>query len=484
MLEKVTTKYGVVKGIASEKGFALFKGIPYAAPPVGDLRWKPSVDPSPWQGVKKCDTWGSACPQIIPFVDPDSGYGKEFYASGEYPPVMNEDCLYLNIWTPAKSSDEKLPVMVWMHGGGTQSGYGHEIEFDGDEYCRRGVILVTINYRLNVFGYFAHPELSDESEFKASGNYGVHDQIQALRWIHDNIAAFGGDPENVTGFGQSGGGRSTQAISCSPLAKGLVHRAIVQSAGGISTAAGRLPLKEIEQRGVKFMEYTGCKNIAELRALSADQLLKLLKEYGELASGDISERLMRGFHISTDGHALPLSMEDTLLNGKQSDLSYMLGSNGGDMNSEFLMAVLRGWAHMQQKYDLKPAYMYRFMHSLPETDPNDDRVLKGSFHSADLWYMFGTLGRCWRPMTPADYELSRIMLDYWSNFAKNGNPNGEGLPHWDTYDNDTALLMRLDVGECKMNDFDPDGDVRKIEENILREFAITYILSINPQIRF
>ena len=459
MLKQVVTKYGVVEGVASEKGYALFRGIPYAASPTGELRWRPSIDPAPWSGVRKCGEWGAACVQSTPHTDPAAGYGKEFYASGDYPPRMSEDCLYLNIWTPAEASGQKLPVMVWLHGGGVQSGYSHEIEFDGDAICARGVILVTVNYRLNIFGYFAHPELSEESEYGASGNYGVHDQIQALRWVRDNIAAFGGDPENVTLFGQSGGGRSTQAVSCSPLAKGLLRRAIVQSSGGIQTAGGRQPLREMERRGVKFMEFASCKNVAELRAIPAEELLRLFEEFGEQAGGDIHERMRRGFNICTDGHVLPLSMEDTLVAGAHNDLDYMLGCTTGDSAMGSILASLAGWARLQQEHGRRPAYLYRFERELPDDDPADPRTLKGAFHSSELWYVFGTLGRCWRPMTAEDYALSEVMTDCWTNFAKTGDPNGGGPCGWTAYDDARPALMRFNVtscGGCGMADADPD----------------------------
>ena len=172
MLQYVSTKYGQLEGTVSPRGYTLFKGVPYAAPPVGKMRWKPSVDPAPWDGIRACDQWGNACLQAVTMDDPTAGYGKEFYATGDYPPRMDEDCLYLNIWTPAQDPGEKLPVMMWIHGGGVQTGFSHELEFDGDGFCQRGVILVTVNYRLNIFGYFAHPELTLESPQGASGNYG------------------------------------------------------------------------------------------------------------------------------------------------------------------------------------------------------------------------------------------------------------------------------------------------------------------------
>lgn len=255
MLTHVATHYGAVAGTTSAAGYALFKGIPYAAPPVGDLRWAEPLPPAPWTGIRVCDTWGNACAQDTPH-SPETFYGKEFYCATDYRPTLSEDGLYLNIWTPADRADERLPVMLWIHGGGLQVGYGHEIEIDGDAICHRGVILVSINYRVGLFGYFAHPELTAESPHHASGNYGVMDQAAALRWVSENIAAFGGDPDNVTVFGQSGGARSTHALCVSPLAAGRIRHAIVQSGGGVATGLGRLPREVLEERGLRFMEST------------------------------------------------------------------------------------------------------------------------------------------------------------------------------------------------------------------------------------
>ena len=451
MLKQANTKYGLCEGTISEGGYALFKGIPYAAPPVGNLRWKPPVEPVPWDGVRKCDQWGNAALQKVAFQSRHTGYGKEFYPCGDYPPKTSEDCLYLNIWTPAQRQDEKLPVMVWLHGGGVQTGYGHEIEFDGDAYCKRCVILVTVNYRLNIFGYFSHPELGKENPYGASGNYGLMDQIQALKYIRENISAFGGDPDNVTVFGQSGGGRSTQAICCSPLAKGLVHHAIVQSAGGIATAAGVRTRQMQEDNGVAFMKAAGCTDIAQLRALSGEELLTKFNKYLSQARSFEQHNRM-GFNICTDGYALPDSMEESLVLGKQHDIDYMLGTVSGDERMSSMMASLCGWAEMQNKYNLKPAYLYCFTRALPQKWYNFG-ALKGAFHSSELWYMFGTLNRCWRPMTKDDYELSEIMLDYWSNFAKTGNPNAQNLPIWTPYTTENKQHMKLDIGSVRLTDF-------------------------------
>lgn len=455
----VATKYGAVRGVESAGGYALFKGVPYAKAPVGELRWKPSVAPEKWDGVRDCSAWGKACIQDIGFTDKEDAYGKEFYAGADYPPDMGEDCLYLNIWTPAKSAEDKLPVMMWMHGGGVQHGYSHEVEFDGDALCDRGVILVSVNYRLNIFGYFAHPELSAENEHHASGNYGVHDQVQALRWIHENIAFFGGDPENVTIFGQSGGGRSAQALSCSPLTKGLMKRAIVQSAGGLKTSMGRMPREMLEMRGVEFMEFAGCKNIAELRALDANTLHEYYRQFAMGGDSSVPLGKRRNFNIAADGHALPLTMEDTVIAGKQHDIDYMIGCVTGDCKGPMFESQA-GWAQLQCKQGKKPVYFYRFERELPENEPKSPKTLKGAFHSSELWYMFGTLDRCWRPMTQEDQKLSVTMLDMWTNFAKTGDPNGAELPVWEKYDDAAPQYMRFDIGSCGMEDADADGTLQ------------------------
>lgn len=467
MLKQVITKYGICEGSVSSGGYALFKGIPYAAPPVGELRWKPPVEPNAWEDVRKCDHWGAASMQKVAFKSRSTGYGKEFYAGSDYPPKMSEDCLYLNIWTPAENANDKLPVMMWLHGGGVQTGYGHEIEFDGDAYCKRGVILVTINYRLNIFGYFSHPELGKENPYGASGNYGLLDQIQALKYIKENISAFGGDPDNVTVFGQSGGGRSTQAICCSPLAKGLVHHAIVQSAGGIATSAGVRTRQMQEENGIAFMKAAGCTSIAQLRALSGEELLTKFNQYLSQARSFEQHNRM-GFNICTDGYALPHSMEESLILGKQHDIDYMLGTVSGDERMGSMMASLCGWAEMQNKYNLKPAHLYCFTRELPQKWYSFG-ALKGAFHSSELWYMFGTLNRCWRPMSEADYKLSETMLDYWSNFAKAGNPNRNGHPQWSAYTDSSKLHMHLSIGTAGMHDFYQEKNIGKQVETLLNK---------------
>ena len=211
----------------------------------------------------------------------------------------------MNIWTPAQEPEEKLPVMMWIHGGGVQTGFSHELEFDGDGFCQRGVILVTVNYRLNIFGYFAHPELTQGKPTWDQRQLWLAGPDQALRWIHENIAAFGGNPDCVTVFGQSGGGRSTQAICCSPLAKSLVHRAIVQSAGGAANCLGRLPREELERRGMDFMNYAGCQNLAQLRQLPAQRLLDLFDQYTKPVNGDLPAAMQKGLTLAPTATRCP-----------------------------------------------------------------------------------------------------------------------------------------------------------------------------------
>lgn len=435
----VQTKCGLVEGVAG-KGFTLFQGIPYAAPPVGPLRFQRPQPPLPWKGVRRCDTWGPACPQKCSHTPGGSPWAVEFYYR-DYPPKMDEDCLYLNIWTPAETGDEKLPVMMWIHGGGAQEGYGYELEFDGEKLCEKGVILVTINYRLNIFGFFSHPDLSRENSEHASGNYGIMDQRMALLWIKENIAAFGGDPENVTVFGQSGGGRSTQALSCSPHTAGLFQHAAIHSAGGTRTGFGRISQKEQEQRGVNFMEACKISSIEELRDMPWQKLAETFYTYEKTAGRDA------GFNIGTDGYMLTEAMEDAVLNGHQHDIDYIIGctieetgiSGPADEPNRFCMFdVQKDWAQHAYQQGKKPMYVFNFDRRLP--GKKEGAFENVAFHSCDLWYVFGTLDRCWRPLTEGDRELSDRMIAYWTNFAKTGNPNGESLEPWKPFGKEEFVL--------------------------------------------
>lgn len=254
MIDLVLTKYGYVKGVKSNAGFSLFKGVPYAKPPIGELRWKAPQELDPWDGIKICDTYGPACMQYDRWskanddITDDLGHPYIIKENYPYPPKMSEDCLYLNIYTPANSKDDHLPVCFYIHGGGLQQWYGSDYEYCGDEFCRNGCIVVSITYRLNVFGYFAHPDLDLENEFNSSGNYGLMDQIKALQWVYENIENFGGDKNNIMCFGQSAGGSSCLAVLASPLNKKYVKRLSLQSSVGYNNIMEEESKVEIEKK--------------------------------------------------------------------------------------------------------------------------------------------------------------------------------------------------------------------------------------------
>ena len=477
MILNAMTKYGEVQGVpTATDGIAVFKGIPYAAPPVGERRWKAPLPPEPWNGVRVCDTFQAVCPQPkhgTPF------YSYEFFV--DYSKVkFSEDCLYLNIWTPAKTAGDKLPVMMWMHGGGSV-GFPQEPEFDGEALAKRGVIYISICWRVGVFGFMAHPELTAESEYGASGNYGNLDQIAALKWIKENIAAFGGDPDNVTIFGQSGGGGYVHTLSTSPLSKGLVNRAISMSASGVASLFEYPTLAKQEQRGLALQEASACRSLAQMRQMPG---------YMVLYYCDMSHQF---YDTCIDGYVINEKCADAILAGRHHDIDYMVGSTahegaaftGPDYKDtyESFKARLPGffpvpgsteaafqfygvkndadaaafdrdlmsdgavygtnlWGMTHLKLGRRPVYLYQFDRVIPDRDGNPS--WESSFHSGELWYVHGTLGRSWRGMTEDDYKTSNYMMDYWTNFAKNGNPNGEGLPVWTPYTDDDRRTMLID----------------------------------------
>lgn len=412
----VTTKQGAVKGFCSEdKQTVIFRGVPYAQPPVGELRFRRPQEHEPWEGVRDCTRFSAVCPQAdLRGMDL---YGKEFYDGEEV--VMNEDCLYLNIWTPAGSTEKSsLPVLFWIHGGAFMHGHGSEKEFDGEGFAKKGVILVTINYRVNAFGFFAHPDLEAENAEGVSGNYGILDQIFALRWVRENIAAFGGDPEKITIFGQSAGCMSVQTIISSPLSAGMMRGAILQSGGGIR-ALHETPKKEqLWETSKKLMEHLNVSSVEELRRAPAEKIRDAAYATGGPGLG---------WTPHVDGFLLSASTDELAQAGKIHDIKYMIGSTSGDIGGkELLQEAGARFCENQLKLGRAPAYLYFFDRALPGDD-------SGAFHSSELWYVFETLPRCWRPWEDHDYELSRIMSTYWANFAKTGDPNGELLPRWEPY---------------------------------------------------
>lgn len=435
---------GRIEGVNSNvPGITIYKGIPYAAPPVGDLRWKKPQLVEPWQGVRKCDKFAAASLQ----GDHGKGsfYWKEFYQAGD--PERSEDCLYLNIWTPAAGKDAKLPVVFWIHGGGYMAGYGHELEFDGEAYAKKGVILVTINYRLGMCGFLAHPLLTAENKGKGSGNYGLFDQLAALKWVKRNIAVFGGNPDNITVMGQSAGAGSVQVLVSSPLSQGLIQRAIIQSGGGLGGIITAKALSEAEQMGMAMWNEVGVTSVDAMRAYPADKFQEVLikymmkqKNFGGLPYGPC-----------IDGELLEAPMNEIAEAGKELDIPYLIGYTSEDIAPDVMRKAAVGWSLLQEEQGRKPAYVYCFSRDLPGEDmPAGPQLggfgdMKGAFHSAELWYMFGTLGKCWRPMETVDYELSECMVNYWTNFAKTGNPNGEGLPEWKPCTEIDAHIQILDI---------------------------------------
>lgn len=426
MQTMIQTRQGAVEGLLSQDGKTLiFRGLPYAQPPVGPLRFCRPQTHAPWQGVLPCKEFGPRCPQAD--LAGMEFYGKEFY--DQLVPPCGEDCLTLNIWTPADAGPEsRLPVLFWIHGGAFMHGCGSEKEFDGEGFAQKGVVLVTINYRVNAFGFFAHPDLEAENPEGVSGNYGILDQLFALDWVRANIAAFGGDPEKITLAGQSAGCMSVQALISSPLAKGMVQGAILQSGGGLR-ALHETPTKEHAwTAGRQLMEHLGVYSIQELRQVPAQALM-------EGAYAVAGEQLRWTPH--QDGWLLPGSTDALAESGQVHDIAYMIGSLGDDIGgSSLLQESGARWCQNQLELGRRPAYLYFFDRKLP-----GDHA--GAFHSAELWYVFQTQDRCWRPWEDRDHQLAGEVSAYWANFVKTGDPNGPGLPRWEPYTQEHPAALEL-----------------------------------------
>jgi para-nitrobenzyl esterase len=475
---RVQLASGVLQGTLAADGIREFKGVPYAAPPVGQLRWQPPQPVPNWAGVRMARAFGPRAMQLPLYGD------MNFRSAG-----MSEDCLYLNVWTPAQSAQERRPVLVYFYGGGFNAGDGSEPRYDGERMARQGLVVVTVNYRLGVFGFLAHPALTQESPYHASGNYGLLDQQAALRWVQQNIAAFGGDPRHVTIGGESAGSVSVSAQLAAPGSRNTFQRAIGESGSMLSADRAPIPLAEAEQNGAAFSTLLGATSLVALRALPAQALLDAVEKPGAPR-----------FRPTVDGYFFTKPPLATYRAGEQAQVPLLVGWNSQEVDYHSLLGAtpptpenyrvavqkLYGpradevlqrysaatgaeqaatdlatdrftayatwkWADLHGRTSGQPVYRYLYAHPRPEMVPAmgnataglaggvvqqpatapREAPAKGAVHSAEIEYALGNLATnnvyAW---TPADYQLSLLMQRYFVNFIKTGNPNGAGLPKW------------------------------------------------------
>ncbi len=473
-LEVVQLDSGPISGVLNQDIWS-FKGIPYAAPPLGELRWKEPQPVTPWKETRACTEFGPSCPQQEVRLISGGSVGK-----------TSEDCLYLNVWTPAKNSGERLPVMVWIHGGGFENGSGSQPIYDGQKLAEMGVVVVTINYRLGPLGFLAHPLLTEESPNHSSGNYGMLDQIEALKWVQRNIEAFGGDKNRVTIFGESAGGISVCDLMVSSLANGLFHRVISESgpysSRTIPTSTVRT-LKDAEKTGIQLADALGCSKrpdtLDALRSKTPEELIKAGKELGKNAYGGLTwSPVIDGWFLHKDPAAL-------FAEGSQQDVPLLVGFNA-DEGTIFAPEItldqynlFLGFAYGRHASDImalfpaqtpdqvKPAliklitqvgfasqakfaaasmatkkskaYLYQFTKTI------DNPLVKhlGSFHGLEIPFVFGNLNIQNYVPNEKDKALSQAIMKYWTSFAANGVPSGEGLPTWPAYESASDQYMEL-----------------------------------------
>ncbi len=476
--QRAITESGVISGV-HESGLNVYKGVPFVAPPVRDLRWRPPAQVAPWTGIRKADTFAPACMQ--------SGVSMP----GETPPTISEDCLYLNIWSPTEAAAKavtnakgntaqaRLPVFVWIYGGGYTNGSASMPLYWGDQLAHKGVIVITVAYRLGPLGYLAYPELTRESPHHSSGNYGLMDQIAALEWIQRNISAFGGDPKNITIAGQSAGAMAVSMLMASPLAKGLFQRAIGESGALFEPLqlAPRYLLANAERDGEKYAASLGVASIKELRDLPAARLLA-----GD--AGNVS-------HPVIEPYALPAAPYEVFASGQQNDVPLLIGSNAdearsltdithvkaatfdadlehsfGALPAPLLVAYphatdeaarqarldierdlrfgwdIWAWARLQSGSGRSRVYYYSFR-QVPPFPAGSVFEGWGASHYAELWYVFDHLDQePWR-WTAADRKLAEEISGYWVNFVRSGDPNGPGLPAWPAFSNTDSKVLYL-----------------------------------------
>ena len=463
----LTIEGGQIQGVQLDDapGVTVYRGIPYAAPPIGQNRWRAPQPVEPWDGVRICDTFGHPPYQAVHYP---GGYTTEWGYGEEAP--YSEDCLYLNVWTKAPGQvDKKLPVAVWIFGGGLREGWGSEPEFDGKYWGAKDVVLVTFNYRVGPFGFFAHPELSAENPEHPTGNWGTLDQIEVLKWVKRNIAQFGGDPDNVMLFGQSAGGRSTKFLSASPLTKGLFDKAVIMSASGLvdpraaqqaapaiqgmpampMTSQAHYTLAEAEASTKEVADWAGFKDLASLRRASTETIYAMGTLYTS-ATGKRSVLSASPIAPYIDGYVMDKTFDDACIDGSLADIPYMIGYTLNDAGN--MAGQIRTFCLNREEMGGK-AWAYQFARPLP-TDGRTN-VLSGAFHSSDLWFVFKSLEHCWRPWTQGDWDLSEKMLTAWSNFAKYSDPNGPDGGVWAPYTAATPKFMvwKLDDADAEASEF-------------------------------
>ncbi|TCM99703.1 para-nitrobenzyl esterase [Paenibacillus sp. BK033] len=510
MLRVVRVETGIIQGLpAADPRITSFKGIPFAAPPIGENRWRAPQPANDWDGVLKAYEYSPIPLQVRQELDDNNIYTREWAVEPDI--AMSEDCLYLNVWTPAKSTDEKLPVFVWYFGGGLQVGHPSEMEFDGERIARRGVVVVTVNYRLNAFGFLCHPEITAEAP-DAPANFGHLDQQAATRWVKRNIAAFGGDPDNMTIGGQSAGGGSVMNQLTSPQNNELFQRAIVQSGlfAPLYPNAG-MPrflrtLEEAEQEGIRFFNYLGVTSLDEARTLDAVYLRDKIVEYKAFWGTVVDHKFNVGNslelflqnkrlqvpvmfgHTSSEFFSIPQSDS---LKGFQQLAEDMFGDDAEtflklcDYESGNLEEIVKKASVNGIEYAIRiagqanadtggktPLYYYNFDAEIPGWDN------PGTFHSVDLWFFFETLAKCWRPFVGKHYDLARQMCNYWANFIRTGDPNGldstgEEMPYWKPFTPDAPFGMKFaDAAE-----FDEQ------QPNDTMKFLVTEYFKANRMIR-
>ncbi len=417
----------VAGGETSSSGVRVFRGLPFAAPPVGDNRWRPPQPVQPWEGVRDASEFGSVCVQHVT----EPRYVN--IANMEGSPPMSEDCLYLNVWTSAGSASERLPVLVFFYGGAFTDGGGAAPLYDGTSMAERGAVVVTMNYRLGPFGFLAHPLLTADSGVDSSGNWGIMDMVASLEWVQRNIAAFGGNPDNVTVFGQSAGAMAITSLMTSPVAEGLFHRAIPQSimGGAVLPNSPNSTLAAQERQGVTQAEAAGLETLAAMRALTADQVAQTF----------------RAQTMIVDNHVIPEDPAIVFAQGRQHRVDILTGANGNELSfgappapgqsdgSDRIFFTSWRLAEYQREAG-NNAYVYWFTQRSPAPDGNESLPV----HGAEVKYVFDNLGEL--PLFPdssnaelagasePDQRVADMMASYWVNFARSGDPNGEGLPQW------------------------------------------------------